>query len=268
MTDGRPAFFILAAILISATSAGAHGAKPLTKCAPDAVVSGTVCVDTYEASVWRVPDATDANKGLVKRIRQGKVTADELTAAGATPLGIGFDDYAPCADSGQNCGDDIFAVSLPGVVPSAYITWFQAQAACQNSAKRLPSNAEWQAAVLGTPDPGADDGTTDCNSTSQPGQEPTLTGSRSACKSESGAYDMVGNEYEWVAEWVQRSTGCSAWNSTGDTQCFLGAATTGEPGALIRGGSFFSGTQAGPLAVDSSLSPSGSTNRNGFRCVR
>ena len=37
-----------------------------------AVVSGTVCMDKYEASVWRVPDPAGANKGLVKRIQTGR----------------------------------------------------------------------------------------------------------------------------------------------------------------------------------------------------
>src|SRR5262245_1739199 len=101
-----------AALVLLAGTAGAQGAKPLTRCAPDAVVSGTVCLDKYEASVWRVPNATTTNRGLVLKIQQGKATAALLTAGGATQLGIGFtDDYAPCADSGQNCTDDIYAVS-------------------------------------------------------------------------------------------------------------------------------------------------------------
>jgi len=74
-------------------------AKPLKKCAVDAVVSGTVCIDKYEASVWRVP----------------------------------------CANGGQNCTDDIYAVSLPGMTPSRFVTWFQAQAACENARKQLPA---------------------------------------------------------------------------------------------------------------------------------
>jgi len=87
-------------------------------------------MDKFEASVWRVPNATTGNRSLVSRIQQGKATAADLAAGGATQLGVGHnDDYAPCADSGQNCVDDIFAVSLPGVKPSANITWFQAQAA-------------------------------------------------------------------------------------------------------------------------------------------
>jgi formylglycine-generating enzyme required for sulfatase activity len=53
-----------------------------------------------------------------------------------------------------------------------------------------------------------------------------------------------------------------------ETQCIAGAAGTGEPGALLRGGSFFSGSLAGPLAVLASNPPSGSNNGIGFRCTR
>ena len=150
-------------LLLPAGVVVAQGAKPLDKCPDDAVVSGTVCMDKYEASVWRVPVATTSNKGLVTRIRQGKATAADLQKAGATQLGIAHPDYAPCDEGGQFCADDIFAVSIPGVLPSANITWFQAQAACKTARKRLPSNAEWQAAAAGT-----NTGPDDMNSTSSP----------------------------------------------------------------------------------------------------
>jgi len=172
--------------------------------------------------------------------------------------------------------DDIYAVSLAGVTPSANITWFQAQAACKNARKRLPSNAEWQAAVAGTPDPGPDNGSTDCNTLSA--FTAVTTGSRSSCVSADGAYDMVGNLYEWVADWVPRSTQCGTWSvgvgPTDDDQCLAGAATTGEPGALLRGGNLYSGlapagtASAGPLAVLGNFRPSDATPAFGFRCAR
>jgi len=234
-------------------------------CPPDSVMSGTTCMDKYEASVWRIGGS---NALLIRRIRLGTVTVASLTAAGATQLGKASDDYAPCADNGSNC-TDVYAVSLPGVTPSAYITWFQAQQACKNARKRLPSNAEWQAAVVGTPDPGPDNGTTDCNSATG---SASLTGSRSSCVSADGAFDMVGNLYEWVADWVPRSTACGTWSAgvspTGDDQCLAGAALTGEPGALLRGGSFGSGAFAGPLAVVAFHGPSYSDVVLGFRCAR
>src|SRR5262245_12870621 len=95
-----------AACVLLAGTVWAQGAKPLKKCPVDSVVSGTVCMDTYEASVWRVPNPTTANKRLVSNIQQGKATAEDLRDGGARQLGILSDDYAPCADSGQNCTDD------------------------------------------------------------------------------------------------------------------------------------------------------------------
>jgi hypothetical protein len=258
-----------ASVLLAAQMALAQGAKPLKKCPADAVVSGTVCMDTFEASVWRVPGPTTLNAALVKKIQQGKATAALLAAGGATQLGVASDNYAPCTDNGQNCADDIYAVSLPGVTPSAYATWFQAQAACENARKRLPTSAEWQVAVIGTPDPGPDDGTSDCNTLSG---SAVNTGSRANCKSTRGAYDMVGNVFEWVADWVPRSTACGTWSAgvspTGDDQCLGGAFTTGEPGALLRGGDFNYGLDAGPLTVEGGLGPSSWFDSFGFRCAR
>ena len=262
--------------LPNAAAAAAPPSGPLKSCPADAVVSGTVCMDKYEASVWRVPNSTTTNKGLVVKIQQGSATVGNLTAGGATELGIApVADYEPCANNGENCVDDVYAVSLPGVTPSTLITWFQAQQACANARKRLPTNAEWQAAVAGSPDPGPDNGTTDCNTTFQSGAEdPTPTGSRAGCVSARGAFDMVGNLQEWVADWLPRSTSLSgAWGSvvspTGDLQTVGGAATTGEPGALLRGGSFLSQALAGPLAINGyNVTPSTVGFGIGFRCTR
>src|SRR5262245_6656067 len=109
--------------LVAAVPAGAG----TLRCPPDSVTVGTNCIDTYEASVWRVPDPTTTNKSLVAKIQQGRATAADLTKGGATQLGLVSGDYAPCAASGQNCVNDIYAVSLPAVLPSAFATWFQAQ---------------------------------------------------------------------------------------------------------------------------------------------
>jgi hypothetical protein len=259
-----------AAVLLAGTAGAATPpGGPLKKCPVDAVVSGAGCMDKFEASVWRVPNRAGANDRLVARIQQGKATAAELTAGGATPLGTASDDYAPCGDSGQNCTNDIYALSLPGVTPSAFITWFQAQQACTNAGKRLPSNAEWQAAVAGTPDPGPDNGTTDCNTSSTIAV--ARTGARSSCVSSRGTFDMVGNLFEWVADWMPKSTACGSWSAgvspTGDLQCLAGAAETGEPGALLRGGGFFEQALAGPLSVGNSV-PSNASDVIGFRCAR
>ena len=112
------------------------GCAPTMRGTGAMVKVGSFCIDKYEASVWSSPK-------------------------GGTQYGVSSDDY-PCNDNGQNCSN-IYARSVPGVKPARYITWFQAQQALANSGKRLPSNAEWQEAVRGTPDAGPDNGTTDCN---------------------------------------------------------------------------------------------------------
>jgi formylglycine-generating enzyme required for sulfatase activity len=248
--------------------ARADGAK--SQCGADAVPVGSVCLDTYEASVWRVPNPNTTNAALVKRIQLGIATRSDLTAGGATQLGAVVDaDYAPCTINGQNCADDIFAVSLPSEIPAANITWFQALEACANSGKRLPTNAEWQMGVTGTPDSGPDNGTTDCNTTSGVGASPT--GTRVSCISSPGAFDMVGNLAEWVADWVPAPEFCAGWGGFSDDEmCLSGASTNSNfPGALTRGGAFaaLGGKRAGPAAVHP-FPPSHRTNFIGFRCAR
>jgi hypothetical protein len=262
--------FLAAGLVMAAESARAAGfpRTPVRRCGPDAVVAGTVCLDRYEASVWRVPNPTTTNAILTTMIRLGRATRDDLTAGGATPLGTKRDDYAPCVDNGQNCHDDIYAVSLPSEIPSAHITWFQAQEACANSGKRLPTSAEWQVGANGRPDPGPDNGTTDCNTASDGSVLPT--GSRAICVSARGAFDMVGNLAEWVADWVPLSTACPSWGSfSDDFMCLSGASTTANgPGALLRGGSSIGGSANGPLLVLGTLEPSRSVDTVGFRCAR
>lgn len=200
---------------------------------------GGVCIDKYEASVWSSP-------------------------TGGIQYGVVGDDY-PCSNDGQDC-DFIYARSVPGVTPSRYITWFQAQAALANSNKRLPTNAEWQMAVRGTPD------STACN-VDHGNLEPT--GFNPSCvSSRGGHHDMVGNLSEWVADWADKHLGvaslCANLASSGDRSCYgLGKGDTSTwPGALFRGGSWNDGTEAGPRMVSSSSSPSSSYASIGFRGAR
>jgi formylglycine-generating enzyme required for sulfatase activity len=263
----------VAAVLVGSAAIPAYAGWPgdPAKCKPDAVKAGSVCMDKYEASVWQVPNPTTTNKKLVKKIQSGTATLANLQAGGATQISPSssctpaFPVTFP-ANGQWTPGSPLYAVSIAGVHPTACVTWFQAQQACANSRKRLPSNGEWQMAAAGTPEGAAgDDGTTQCNTLN--GVDAVNTGSRSACVSNHGAFDMVGNADEWVADWVPRSTGCDTWSSNPDDQCLLGAATTGDPGALVRGGSRSDGASAGPFTVHGG-SPSTSDDSFGFRCAR
>src|SRR5262249_8692811 len=188
--------------------AGALGASGAPVCAPDAVIAGARCIDKFEASVWRVPNPTTANAPLVAKIQKGTATGADLSVAGARQLGTAGDDYEPCTDQGESCAD-LYAVSLLSRGPSAFVTWFQAQEACANSGKRLPTSAEWQVAANGAPDPGPDDGGADCNTCHFP--VVVGTGARRRCVSARGAFDMVGNHEEWTADWVAATQICTGW---------------------------------------------------------
>ncbi len=192
---------------------------------------GPICIDRYENSVWTA-----------------RAGGSQITGA------------IPCGIYGQDCEGKIFARSVPGVAPRVSITWFQAQQALANSGKRLPSNGEWQMAVSGTPESPV------CNIVSG---SLAATGSYAGCVSDWGAMDMVGNAEEWVADWVPRSTSCEgSWPGSSDDQCLVGAATAGEPGAMIRGGGSESGAAAGPRAILGFIEPTRVAGGIGFRGAR
>jgi formylglycine-generating enzyme required for sulfatase activity len=204
------------------------------------VPAGSVCIDRYEVSVWSSP-------------------------TGGTQYGTDFADY-PCNANGQDC-DNIYARSVPGAQPSRFITYFQAQQALANVGKRLPTNAEWQQAVAGTPDPGATPGAEDCNTSSA---GPVATGSRDNCVSHFGATDMIGNVWELVADWDEAADGCANWPAGfgSDDACFSDGTPSRFPGALHRGGDFADGSDAGSFAVSALIQPSDASFHLGFRGAR
>jgi formylglycine-generating enzyme required for sulfatase activity len=257
---------LVAAVL--AAVAGPAGAGILKKCPAESVKVGNVCVDKYEASVWQIPAA---NTALVKKVQAGKATLADLSGGGATQVSPspGCSPAFPLTfPNTGNWTDPLYAVSVPGVPPSACVTWFQAEQACRLAGKRLATNQEWQAAAAGTPDPGATPGALDCNTNSV---GPSNTGARTACVSKWGAFDMVGNVWEWVADWGDLANGCTNWSGTfgGDYSCVSGpGGSYNIPGALHRGGSWDSGAGAGVFAVLCVSDPSDALGGLGFRCAR
>jgi len=205
---------------------------------------GNICVDVYEASVWSGP-------------------------TGGTQYGVVSGNY-PCSANGNDC-TNIYARSVAGVQPSRFIDWFQAAQACRAAGKRLLTNAEWQDAAAGTPDPGdADDGSTTC-ATKSP--DVVATGSRPGCRSNWGAFDMVGNLNEWVADWAPIAEDCvqGGWSgvlaSTNDVVC-VNPSGSNIPAAWKRGGTVFGSGNAGVFALSGDYAPTFADVVSGFRCAR
>jgi formylglycine-generating enzyme required for sulfatase activity len=175
------------------------------------------------------------------------------------------------------------ACSTTEVSPQTNITWFQAAQMCANAGKHLCTNAEWQAAVAGTPDPGKSSGLDGECVTDATGLR--MTGQGTKCRSRYGAEDMIGNVWEWAADWFeagrpwQTVDGQSpapagpwppgyhddqTWNVDGtaaDPQFGKGL-----PAAPIRGGDSALGTQAGAFALYLGASPSHKSPNFGARC--
>jgi hypothetical protein len=175
--------------------------------------------------------------------------------------------------AGMQSGEGTSAVgcSVSGVAPAVNSSWFQAQAMCVNAGKRLCTNAEWQAAARGTHDPGASDGTGGACLTT--GSAVRNTGLGTACRSDFGAEDMIGNAAEWAAEWgdtgvdgaFANAKNASPWPpgmGFGDgsdatynlnTNSDLGSNT---PNAAIRGGGVSDNGLAGTFSYSMDHAPS------------
>ncbi len=88
--------------------------------------------------------------------------------------------------------------SKAGLKPWRFISQTQAMIACAKAGKRLPSNEEWYQASLGTPDFDGDWQEDTCQVDSNWKEQPGDCGSSKKCVSSFGAYDMIGNVWEWV----------------------------------------------------------------------
>ena len=215
---------------------------------------GNLCVDKYEASIWSSQDGTGTAYGVL---------------AGQTAYPGGF-------PANGNWTTPLYAVSRVNEFPSTGVTWFQAQQACALSGKRLLTNAEWQMAAAGTPD------NTNCNVS---GVTVADTGTYAFCVSNYQVNDMVGNVWEWVADWMQgNGTAGNNWapSTTGNAGTdygsdymygtnpaqWQGTNSTNMPVALFRGGGYDDGAYAGVFALSADSAPSYSLSSIGFRCAR
>ncbi len=239
--------------------------RTIGSCPDDMAQVGDFCVDKYEAIVV---DETFYNGGACN----GSCEEDD-TCFGTN----GGDNYPPTFPDNGNWTVRLYACSVPDEIPSRSMTWFQAAQACANSGKHLITNAEWQAAAAGTPD-----GSASCNiSTSSP----TAAENWPDCYSKHGAFNMVGNLWEWTADWFvagrdwQTDDGQNAipWPDDsygGDTtrnvdgRAYGADWVEGLPAVALRGGNWGYGGGAGVFTAHLDSGPTSSGLGIGFRCAR
>ncbi len=171
--------------------------------------------------------------------------------------------------------------SAPGTTPWRYITRDQAMQACARVGKRLPTSEEWYTLSLGII--GVHES---CNISSK---NISKTGSFNTCLTPHGAYDFVGNVWEWVSDdvmdgiyksqklpengFVAQVDQSGMAVATSDTEQELFGSDyfwSRDEGAygIIRGGYYDSGIDAGVYTVHADTLPTAASAGIGFRCIQ
>ncbi len=186
--------------------------------------------------------------------------------------------------SGASCAP----VSKAGTTPWRFVDVVQAQAACSRAGKRLLTADEWYKASLGTPDTSSEFTGEQCNVARNLADGVAPTGSAARCVSDAGAYDMVGNVWEWVDGAVRdgvfegRSLPRSGYVQGADTSGIAYETASGAQAAfgrdrfwsdsigtmgLMRGGYFDSEGDAGVFSIYAASPPTFAGEAVGFRCA-
>ena len=243
---------------------------------------GAFWIDRYEAVLGSNDFYSNYDSSPAEIATCNGSATPYVSGPGADPP----DPYPISFPANGNWTTKAYACSIAGRYPSRRMTWFQAQQACTAAGKRLCTNAEWQAAVAGTPDPGPSDGQDGACVTEAPG--PRINGGATLCRSNYGAEDMIGNLIEWVSDWL--ASPATDPNNAGSTFTTWGpnygndfifnvasfasdsdsGSVSARPSALRRGGGFLNspqtGENAGAFALTLYAAPSVIHHVNGVRC--
>lgn len=235
---------------------------------------GTLLSNVINAPINKCPDGMKPIEGFQTF---NCVDMYEATAAKSCPVA----DPGNMFDTQQNLeSNECMSESKVDAVPWRFITREQAMQACAKANKRLPTAAEWYSIVVGMQNV-----ETNCNVNGSL----MKSGSLSECVSPKGAYDMVGNVWEWVSDDIFNGvynghslplTGYVA--QVDGTGVAVDSATTTNPlfgddyiwsnneGAygMIRGGFYGSEADAGVYAVHADTLPTTAGTAIGFRCVK
>lgn len=174
--------------------AGDAGASPNNMILIEDFAGGAFWIDAYEASLSAgVLGSEDQDLDDDGRI------ADETSAnAHASSHGLVADTQGE--DSVELT--TVQAVSMPGVLPTTNVSFYQSASACANAGKRLCTSAEWYHTCAGAEGriypygdtwDRADELSIDCWG----GRNPSPTGAF-GCVTPEGVFDLSGNVWEWT----------------------------------------------------------------------
>lgn len=185
-------------------------------------------------------------------------------------------DYKACVGAGGcsyngGSGDDHTYNNNRGNHPINYVNWTEAKTYCEWLGKRLPTAAEWEKAARGTDGrkySWGDSPEVSCDYAVRPGCGQNGTwevGSKPLGASPYGALDMIGNVWEWTADWYSpnyyRQVPAAGWvNPKGPDNGMS---------RILRGGSWpIYGTGYFRASFRYDDSPANRDNDVGFRCAQ
>ena len=217
---------------------------------------GSFCIDTYTASAGKnCPNLEPSSQSE---------TRENISTSGCVP------------------------VSKFGSMPWRNISQTQAQEVCQKAGKFLSNGERWFHAARGTP---AERpwGENDCNLNNNWLVNPGPTGDTERCVSYAGAYDMVGNVWEWVSDTVRggvfdgETLPVSGYITSVDTTGTVLDTDPDNPDdnytkdrfwinpegvrGVMKGGFYGSGTDGGVYSTHAEMTPDFAGRAVGFRCA-